>query len=357
MPTTPSTSRRVLVSAPRAGLRLARPPRGTRKLGAALRFLERALCCVAGLVACAGPATAQTYPGKAIRILVPTGTGTVSDMVGRLLATHMAKSLGQSIVVENLPAAGGVTGTQQLVRAPKDGYTLAVLNNNHVINPSVYKDIPFDSLKDILPISTIGSTALVLASNPNVPAKDLKELLALARGKPGGLTYGSAGNGTVLHLAGVLLTSEGQVDIRHVPYKASSQMMTDAISGQIDMVFLGIASAAAQIEGGKLRAIGVTTRQRSALLPNVPTLAEQGLVNYNFDGWMALAGPAGMPRSVVDKLNAELKAALAQPQVQESMAKMAVTISTSTPEQADQFFQAQLEKHMSLARRGGATLD
>ena len=321
------------------------------------RTLVTALSCAAVLAALPGMATAQAYPTKPIRILVPTGTGTVSDMVGRLLATHMSKPLGQNIVIENIPAAGGVTGTQQLVRAPKDGYTLAVLNNNHVINPSVYKDIPFDSIKDILPITTIGSTPLVLVTNPNVPAKDLKELLALAKAKPGGMTYGSAGNGTVLHLAGVLLTSEGQVDIKHVPYKASGQMMTDAMAGQIDMVFLGVASAAAQIDAGKLRAIGVTTRQRSPLMPNVPTLAEQGLANYNFDGWMALAGPAGLPKPVVDKLNAEMKAVLALPEVKESMAKMAVMVATSTPEQAHQFFVSELDKHKTLAKRGGATLD
>ncbi len=326
-------------------------------VSASRRSLVSALFCAAGLAAFAGPAAAQAYPNKTIRIIVPTGTGTVSDMVGRLLALHMAKSLGQNIVVENIAAAGGITGTQQLVRSPKDGYTLAVLNNNHVINPSVYKEIPYDSIKDILPISTIGSTPLVLATNPNVAARDLKELLALARAKPGSLTYGSAGNGTVLHLAGVLLTSEGNVDIKHVPYKASGQMVTDVIGGQIDMVFLGIASAAAQIEAGKLRAMGVTTKQRSALLPNVPTLAEQGLANYNFDGWMALAGPAGLPRPVVDKLNAEVKATLALPEVQESMAKMAVMVTTSTPDQANLFFLSELEKHKTLAKRGGATLD
>ena len=313
--------------------------------------------CAASLCAVATPAASQAYPNKPIRVLVLTGPGTVSDMVARLLAIHMGKSLGQSLVVENIAAAGGVTGTQQLVRSPKDGYTIAVLNNNHAINPSIYKDLPYDSLKDIQPIGTIGSTPLVLVTNPAVPAKDLKELLALAKGKPGNMTYGSAGNGTVLHLAGVLLTSEGQVDIKHVPYKASGQMTTDVMSGQIDMVFLGIASAAAQIEAGKLHAIGVTTRQRSPLLPNLPTLAEQGLPNYNFDGWMALAGPSGMPRPVVDKLNAELKTVLAMKEVQDSMAKMAVMVSTGTPEQATQFFQTELDKHTRLAKRGGATLD
>jgi tripartite-type tricarboxylate transporter receptor subunit TctC len=322
-----------------------------------LRRTLLAAICAAGLCTVSAPASAQDYPTKPIHIIVPTGTGTVSDMVARLLATHMGKSMGQNMVVENVPAAGGVTGTQQLVRAPKDGYTIAVLNNNHVINPSVYKELPYDSIKDIQPISTIGATPLVLVTNPALPAKDLKELLALARSKPGALTYGSAGNGTVLHLAGVLLTSEGKVDIKHVPYKASGQMTTDVMGGQIDMVFLGIASGAAQIEAGKLRAIGVTTTKRSPLLPNVPTLAEQGLPNYNFDGWMALVGPAGLPRPVVDKLNSELKAALATKEVQDSMAKMAVMVSTSTPEQGTQFFQSELDKHTRLAKRGGATLD
>lgn len=324
-----------------------------------VRSRRNFLGALSGAVAAAlaRPATAQSWPARPIRLLVPTGTGTVSDMVGRLLATHLARSLGQGVAVENIPAAGGVAGTQQLVRSAKDGYTLAILNNNHVINPSVYKDLPFDSIRDILPISTIGNTPLVLATNPLVPARDLRELLALARAKPGGMTYGSAGNGTVLHLAGVLLTSEGNVDIRHIPYKASGQMLTDAISGQVDMVFLGIASAIAQIEAGKLRAIGVTTTRRSPLMPNVPTLAEQGLTNYEFDGWMALAGPAGLPRAVVDRLNTELKASLALPEVQEALGKMAVMVSTSTPEQAGRFFQAELDKHGRLARRGGATLD
>lgn len=312
---------------------------------------------VVGLSLLSMAASAQSYPSKPIRLLVLTGTGSVSDLVARLLAPHLSKSLGQGVVVENVAAAGGVTGTQQLVRSPKDGYTLAVLNNNHVINPSIYKDLPFDSLKDIQPISVIGSTPLVLVTHPALPVKNLPELLRLARSKPGVLTYGSAGNGTVLHLAGVLFVSEGQLDIRHIPYKATGQMATDVMSGQIDMVFLGVASAASQMEAGKLRAIGVTTTRRADLLPHVPTLAEQGLPNYNFDGWMALAGPAGMPRSVVDRLNVELKSALALKEVQESMAKMAVMVATNTPEQAEQFFQTELEKHHRLAKRGGATLD
>ena len=324
------------------------------------RAFVAAACAATGLAlsSIASPALAQAFPNKPIRIIVGAGTGSVSDMMARLIAIHMSKSLGQNIVVENIPAAGGIPATQQLVRAPKDGYTLAVLSNNHVINPSVYKDIPYDTLKDIQPIITLGSTPLILVTNPNVPAKNLKELLALASAKPGALTYGSAGNGTVLHLAGVLLTSEGKVDIKHVPYKATSQMVTDTMAGTIDMMFVGVASTQPQVEAGRLYAIGVTTATRSPMMPNVPTLAEQGLPNYNFDGWMAVAGPAGLPRPIVDKINAEVRAALALKEVQETMAKMAVTPTAGTPEQATQFFQSELEKHTMLAKRGGAmTLD
>lgn len=329
----------------------------TSKSASSTRRLVLAALLGVGAALATPAAGADTYPSKPIRVLVPTGTGTVSDMVARLLATQLGKSMGQGIVVENIPAAGGVNGTLQLVRAARDGYTVAVLNNNHVINPSIYKDLPFDSIKDIQPISVIGSTPLVLVTNPALPVRNLNDLLTLARARPGQITYGSAGNGTVLHLAGVLLTSEGRVDIKHVPYKASSQMTTDAMSGQIDMAFLGVASAAALIDSGKLRAIGVTTTQRSPLLPQVPTLAEQGLAGYDFDGWMALVGPAGLPRTIVDRLNGELKNALADKDVRESMTRMAVLVRTDTPEQATAFFRSELRKHSDLARRGGATLD
>ena len=321
------------------------------------RTLLAGLAAAAALAAIAPPARADEYPSKVIHLLVPAGVGTVSDMVARLLATHMGKVLGQSMVVENNAAAGGVPGTLQLVRAPKDGYTIAVLNNNHVVNPSIYKDMPFDSLKDIQPISVIGSTPMVLVVNPALPVKNVSDLVALARAKPGALTYGSAGNGTILHLAGVLFTSEAKVDVRHVPYKGVAQEITDVMAGQIDTAFLGVASAAPSIDAGKMRPIAVTTPYRSAMLPNVPTFAEQGLPNYSLDGWMALAGPAGMPRPVIDKLNAALKSALATKEMQETLAKLDVRTNAGTPEQATRFFQTELEKHTTLAKRGMATLD
>ena len=325
----------------------------------ARRSLLSLLLCAAIGVGAAGTVTsasAQAYPQRPIRVIVAAGVGTVGDILARLLSTHMSKSMGQPMIVENIPSAGGIVGTQQLVRAPKDGYTIAVLSNNHVINPSIYKSMPYDTIKDIGPIGNIGSTPLVLVTNPAFAGKDLRELLALAKAKPGTYTYGSAGNGTVLHLAGVLLTSEGNVDIKHIPYSASGQMVTDAMGGQIDMVFLGVASAAQNIQAGKLHAIGVTTKVRSSIMPNVPTLAESGLPNYNFDGWLALAGPAGLPKPIVDRLNAELNAALALKEVRDTMADLGVVINTSTPEAAVQFFQTELDKHTQLAKRSGAVL-
>ena len=310
-----------------------------------------------GLAAAALPAVAQTYPDKPIKILVLAGVGTVTDMIARLMAVHMGKSMGQPMVVENIPAAGGVPGTLQLVRAPKDGYTIALVSNNHVVNPSIYKDMPYDTLKDIQPISFVASTPMVLVANPALPAKNLKELLALARAKPGALTYGSAGNGTILHLAGVMFTSEAKVNIRHIPYKGVAPAITDVMSGQIDTAFMGVASVQQIIDSGKLRAIGVTTPYRSAMLPNVPTFAEDGIPNYSLDGWIAMAGPAGLPRPIVDRLNAELRATLALKEVQEAMAKLDLRVAPNTPEQVTVFVQTELEKHSALAKKGMATLD
>ncbi len=319
------------------------------------RFLAGAVIAI-GAACAAVSAFAQSYPTKPIRIIVPTGAGNVTDGVARVLATHMGKAMGQAVVVENVPGAGGVTGTQQMLRAPKDGYTLVQVNNAHAINPGIFKEMPFDSIKDFTPIGLIGSTPLTLLVNPALPAKDLQELLALARAKPGTLTYGSSGNGSVLHLAGVLLGSEGNVNIRHVPYKTIGQMITDVIAGHIDMAVFAAPAALPQLQAGKLRAIGVTTQARSGMLPTVPTLAESGLPNYNFGAWLALVGPAGMPKPVVDRLNSELKAALALKEVQEAFAKLDVLIIGSTSEFAAQFFQTELEKHLELVKRSGATI-
>ncbi|MGE4239053.1 Bug family tripartite tricarboxylate transporter substrate binding protein [Ramlibacter sp.] len=311
----------------------------------------------AGLPAWAADPAEANYPTRTIRLLTPTAVGSVTDLSSRLLAPHLAELLGQSVVVENVVGAGGVTGTRQLVRSPKDGYTIGMITNNHVINPNIYKDMQFDSLKDVQPIGNVGNTPLLLVTGPTGPIRELKDLLAAARQKPGALTFGSTGNGTVGHLAGVMLTTDAKIEMKHVPYKSAGQQFNDLMGGQIDMLFTGLATGAPQVEGGKLRALAVTSPTRSALLPNVPTLQELDLTNSNFAGWVLLVAPAGVPRPIIDKLNAALRTALARPDVQQTLTKAAVTITPSNPDQATRFLEAEMVRHAYLAKRGGAVLE
>lgn len=300
---------------------------------------------------------AQEYPVRPIHLVVPSSAGNVADLVARTLAAPMAKALGQPVVVENIAGAGGITGTDKVVRSAKDGYTIALASNNHAINPSIFKSMPFDSLKDIAPISVVGTTPLVLVAHPSLPAKDVRELIALVKARPGQINYGSAGNGTVLHLAGVLLLSEAAIDITHVPYKGFAPMLSDLLGGQIQLAFAGVPSVAAHVRTGKLVALGISTPQRSAVLPDVPALAEAGLPGYSFDAWLALIGPAGLPAAVVERLHAAARTALATPEVQEVFAAQGLIAVGSAPDAAARFFRSELDKHAKLVKRSGATIE
>ena len=299
----------------------------------------------------------QDFPSKPIRVLIPASAGTTGDILARILSGPMGRSLGHPVVVEPMPGAGGITATDRLVRSPKDGYTLAMASNNHVINPSVYKSMPFDSIRDISTISIVGSTPVAIVAHPSLPATTTQELIALAKAKPDQLNYGSGGNGSVLHLAGVLFTGEAGVDIRHVPYKGFAPMLTDVLSGHIQLGIGGVASVAEHVRAGRLRAIAVTTQTRSGILPDVPTFAESGLPNYSFEGWLALIGPAGLPKPVVDRLHSAVTEALAQKEVQDAFATHGVTIIGSTPDAAARFFRTELDKHAALIKRSGAVLE
>ncbi|MDB5885386.1 MAG: transporter substrate-binding protein, partial [Polaromonas sp.] len=238
--------------------------------------LRLLLSAVSALALSSGLSAHAQGSGKALRIIVPLTTGSTVDTVARAMSVELAKAMGQPVVIENLPGAGGVTGTAQLVRAPKDGQTIAMISSNHAINPSIYKNVPFDAVKDFTPISVFGTVPLVLVVNNSVPAKNTRELVALAKASPGKLNYGSAGNGSVLHLAGELLKEQTGAFITHIPYRGTGPLTTDVMGGQGDMAFLSVTAAAPHIKSGKLRAIGVSTRARSAVLPDVPTLAESG---------------------------------------------------------------------------------
>jgi tripartite-type tricarboxylate transporter receptor subunit TctC len=226
-----------------------------------------------------------------------------------------------------------------------------------VINPSTIKNLPFDSVKDFSVVTVLGTTPLVLVAHPSVPARDARELIALAKSRPGTLNYGSAGTGTVLHLAGVLLAGAAGVDIMHVPYKGFSGMLTDLLGGQIEMGFSGLPAAAPHIKSGKLRAIGVSTPARSPVLPDVPTLAEGGVPGYSYDAWMTLVVPAGVPRPVLDRLNSAVRTALSTPEVQQVFSAQGITAVGNPVDPASTFLQAELEKHSRLVKTSGATFD
>nr|WP_315591615.1 tripartite tricarboxylate transporter substrate binding protein [uncultured Cupriavidus sp.] len=299
------------------------------------------------------PALAQTP----IRLIVPTQAGSQADAVARAMSQSLSKNVGHSVVVENLPGAGGVPGTQQIVRAPKDGSTLGLISSNHVINPFIYKNMPYDALKDITPITVIGTLPLVLVVNSSVRANNTKELIALLKSKPGEYNYGSSGNGTVLHLAGQLFASEAKVNVSHVPYKGAGNYTTDLVGGQIQFGFLTLQTVLPLVKGGKLKAIAVSTAQRVPGLPDVPTLAESGLPQYNFDAWLAIVGPAGMQAQNVAQLQSKIKATLQDKDVQEQLAQQGVIVSTSSAEGATSFFKAELDKHAKIVKQAGATLN
>lgn len=321
---------------------------------ASRRFVLAAACLAAIAPAAQAQAPASDKP---VRLIVPLTTGSTVDTLARALSTPLAKALGQPVVVENLAGAGGVSGTAQMVRAPKDGQTLALVSSNHVINPAIYPSMPFDSLKDITPITVVSTVPLVLAVTNAVPANTLKELLAHAKAHPGQLNYGSAGNGSVLHLAAELLKSEGSIFVTHIPYKGTGPLTTDLIGGQIHMAFLSVTAAAPHIKAGKLKALGVSTLQRSAVLPDVPTLAEAGLPHYSFDAWMALIGPAGLPPAQVQRYYQAMHATLATKEVQDALGAQGIALVGMAPEKTEPFFKTELAKHAALVKKAGAVKD
>ena len=315
---------------------------------------------VLGLAAVAfmqGPEDVQGAEPTFIRLVVPHAAGSGADGHARLLSEPLAKVLGKPVVVENIPGAGAIKGVHEVVRAPKDGYTIGLTTSNIVIIPSLYKDMPFDVLKDVTPISIIAADSFVLVVNPAVPAKSVKELIALAKSQPGKLNYASPGSGTVPHLVAELFCSEADAKITHVPYKGGSQIITDVIGGHVEMTFLTVGQSAELVKAGKLRALGVSSLKRSAALPDVPTIAEAGLPNYSYIGWVTVIGPTNLPQDIVKKLNSAVLEVLKLKEVQEAFAAKGTDILGTTPEEAAKIFQTDLAKNAKLVQQSGAKLE
>jgi tripartite-type tricarboxylate transporter receptor subunit TctC len=293
-----------------------------------------------------------------MRLILPVGPGSGVDTIIRAAGPALSKALGQPVVIENLAGAGGVTGTATLVKAPADGNTIGVVSNNHVINPSVFKKMPFDSIEDITPISVIGATPFVLVVNPNkVPAKNVKELVDFLKAKPGAYNYASSGNGTIIHLAGAMFLDEAGVDVRHIPYKGVGPMVTDLISGQVEFGVVALPAAQGHLKSGALRAIGVTGKERAAAAPEIPTVAEQGLPNYDVAGWFAVVGPAKLPADQVKRIHAAFVAAFASADVKEAMNKQGNMINPTTPEASAQFFRSEMARYASLVKKAGVKVE
>jgi tripartite-type tricarboxylate transporter receptor subunit TctC len=313
----------------------------------------------AALLSFASPVLAQSNPDKPLRAVLPVGPGSGVDTIMRAMSPSLTKALGgQAVVIENLPGAGGITGTLAVVRAAPDGQTIGVVSNNHVINPSVYKSVPFDSLKDITPIMVIGSTPFVLVVNPKqLPVKDVKEMVAALKAKPGAYNYASSGNGTVLHLAAEMFLDQAGVQSSHIPYKGVGPMVTDLIGGQVDWGVVSVPSVQGHLKSGALRAIGVPSPKRTAALPDVPTMIEQGMPDYLIDGWFAVIGPAKLPDAEVKRIHAAFGAAVAMPEVKEAMAKQGNVLNPTTPEAAADYFRSEQERYAKLVKKANVKVD
>lgn len=301
---------------------------------------------------------AQGYPDKPIRLIVPFAPGGVTDTSGRVIAEGLARRLGQQVVVENKAGASGNIGTASVAAAPADGYTLVLaFDGTMVINPHVFAKIPFDTLKDFAPVGKIGDATLIIVSHPSFPGKTLKELIDISKKDPKGVSYGTSGVGGTPHIAGELLNLRAGAKLVHVPYKGGGQAMSDALGGNVPLVYTAVAGAIKHVEAGKLHAIAVSSRTRSPSLPNTPTFIEAGVPDFEASSWVGILAPAGTPRPVIDRLNKELNALLTSPEVVERLAKLGIVATPGTPEQFGEQMKADLAKYGPVVKAAGIKAD
>lgn len=300
----------------------------------------------------------HSYPSKPIRLVVPFPPGGGGDTLARLVTTRVGRELGQPFVVENVAGAGGNIGAANAARAAADGYTVLYgTNGTHGINQSLYRSTGFDARKDFEPISRLTRIAAILAVRPGLAANSVPELLKLARANPGKLTFASAGNGTTSHLAGEMLKAQANLDILHVPYRGGALAMTDLLGGRVDFMIDVAPNVAPQMHGGRLRALAVSTGQRSAAFPELPTISESGVPGFDISAWDALFAPAGTPRPIVETLNAAVRKALADPALRKALLERATEPWPSSPEELGQFVTAELVRWGAAVKRAGAVIE
>jgi tripartite-type tricarboxylate transporter receptor subunit TctC len=320
---------------------------------------KRLSACVAALLVAVAPLAlaADKYPTKPVTVVVPQGPGGANDSVARIVMQKVSENVGQQFIVDNRAGAGGNIGTALAAKAPKDGYTLLLtLSTAHVVNPSLYKSPGFDPVKDFEPVTTVATVPYLLVVNPNFPAKNVKELIDLAKAKPGSISYASAGNGTLNHLLGEMLKTQAKIDLQHVPYKSASASLTDVVSGQVPISFQSMPSAISMVKSGKVRVIGVATKKRVPSLPDVPTIGET-LPGFGEDPWYGLFVPAGTPKDIVKFLHDETIKALNDPATKEKLAQQGGEPLTMSPEQFAAMIKQELPRWDKLVKDSGAKVD
>ena len=306
---------------------------------------------LAGIAFCWSAMASAQYPAKPIRMVVPFPAGGPTDVVARTIAPKLSEALGQAVVIDNRAGAGGISGTEQVSKAPADGYTLLMGTiGGLAVAMSLQPNRGYDTLRDLAPITQSVFVTNVLALHPSVPAKSVKELLAIARARPGRLNYGSSGPGTSPHLAGELLKMMGKVDIVHIPYKGSAPALTAMLSGEVDFNFENTLIVLPHIKSGKVRPIAVTGAQRSKLMPELPTIAEDGLPGYSASGWYGMVAPAATPRDIVNRLNSEVVRILRMPDIIERLSGLGAEPAANTPEQFAAFIRTEIDKWARLVK-------
>ena len=312
----------------------------------------------ASLLACAaGSVLAQAYPSRPVKLIVPFAPGGFTDVVARILGQKLSVALGQQFVIENKPGAGSTIGTDFVAKAPPDGYTLLMVSSTHVISPWIYKSLPYDPIKSFTVVTKLTDAPYVLLVNPKVPARNVQELIALAKSAPDTLHYASSGNGSAQHLMGGLFVAMTGAPIKHVPYRGSAGAATDLVAGVVETSFAGVPNALAQVPQGRLKALAVTTAKRIPQLPEVPTMQEAGVPGYEASVWLALLAPAGTPHDVVMKLNGEIARLMNTPDTKKALFDAGVEGTPSTPEAMAEYLAQEYSRWGKVVKDTGVKLE
>jgi tripartite-type tricarboxylate transporter receptor subunit TctC len=314
-----------------------------------LKFLIAATALWAGVAL----AQSGSYPNKPIKFIVPYPPGGGTDVIARIVQEPLSSNLGQQVIIENRGGAGGSIGSEAGARSPADGYTVLFTLSSHTINPAIYPKLSFNTEKDFLPVVTIASLPQILVANPDFPAKTVKDVIDMARAKPGTIAYASVGNGSPGHLAGAMMAGGANVKMTHIPYRGGGPAVTDVMGGQVPLLWVSIPAAANFVKAGKLKALAVSTTKRSAVFPDVPTMIESGFKDFEVDSWYAMFVPANTPKATVDRLNAAANKVLASPEVKEKLLNQGAEAVGGSPEALGRVVKAELVKWDKVVKENG----